>query len=208
MAGKFQTWVSRLFGRPVKLHDQYEILGKIGAGGFGFVYKARDTHLDEVVAIKELRLEDPDALRAEAKVLSKLRHENVVGFRQLFPEGDRWYMVLDFVEGGSLGSWIDKGALYRGGHEEALVRIVSIAVQFAQGLSYAHKHEVVHQDVKPGNLLLTPQEVAKVSDFGLARARPLATRSNSGDVRQSIAVTGRDTSPLHIAHLSKRGAKS
>jgi len=86
----------------MKLHNQFEILAKVDEGGLGAVYKAMDTYLDVPVAIKALKISNPSALRDEARLLSLLRHENIVGFRQIFHEDALWYMVMDFVEGGSL----------------------------------------------------------------------------------------------------------
>jgi WD40 repeat protein/serine/threonine protein kinase len=80
-------------------------------------------------------------------------------------------VFAEFVEGGSLKDWIEDKRLYAGGHEKALERILDIAIQFAWGLGYAHEKGLVHQDVKPGNVLMTEDGMAKVTDFGLARAR-------------------------------------
>src|ERR1039458_2377410 len=98
-----------------KLQGQYEILAEIGQGALGKVFKGRDIHLDKIVAIKELQLDNPSALRDEAQVLSDLRHENIVGFRQFFPNGNRWYLVMDYVEGGNLAEWVRTKKLYNGG---------------------------------------------------------------------------------------------
>ncbi|MBP9900602.1 MAG: protein kinase [Verrucomicrobia subdivision 3 bacterium] len=81
---------------------QYEILAELDQGAFGAVYMAHDGHLDKVVAVKQLTNADPKVLRDEARILSELRHENIVGFRQLFPEDGQWFMVMDYVKGGSL----------------------------------------------------------------------------------------------------------
>ena len=83
-------------------------------------------------------------------------------------------VFADFMEGGNLKEWIENRRLYEGGHEEALKRILDIAIQFAWGLHYAHEKGLIHQDVKPANVMMTPDGTAKVSDFGLARARAAA----------------------------------
>jgi len=139
---------------PPSRIGRYELLGLIGQGSFGRVFKATDVHLDKTVAVKELRVGDPSLLRDEAQVLSELRHENIVGFRQFLPHGNSWYLVMDYVEGGSLGEWIRQKTLYKGGPD-------------------AHKQRIIHQDFKPTNVMVTAEEVAKVSDFGLARVRAI-----------------------------------
>ena len=187
------------------LHKQYEILDKVGEGGFGAVWRARDIHLDTLVAIKALRLEDPTALREEAKILSALRHENVVGFRQLFPEDNAWYLVLDFVEGGSLASWIRSGELYKGTSEEVLRRLMSFATQSAKGLAYAHEAGIIHRDVKPANVLITPRGSAKVSDFGLARARAVSTSRDRVATANSILVSTGGMTPAYCSPEQQRG---
>src|SRR6266851_2154727 len=83
-------------------------------------------------------------------------------------------VFAEYVEGGSLKDWIDSGKLYEGGAEQARERILDIAIQFAWGLHYAHEQGLIHQDVKPANVMMTPDGTAKVSDVGLARARASA----------------------------------
>src|SRR5207248_5828966 len=83
-------------------------------------------------------------------------------------------LFMDLVEGGSLQDWIDSGKLYEGGAEAALERILDVAIQFAWGLHHAHEQGLIHQDVKPANVLMTADGIAKVTDFGLAKARALA----------------------------------
>jgi serine/threonine protein kinase len=171
-----------------KLQGQYEILAEIGQGALGKVFKGRDIHLDKIVAIKELQLDNPSALRDEAQVLSDLRHENIVGFRQFFPNGNRWYLVMDYVEGGNLAEWVRTKKLYNGGLGPSLQRICSLAAQAAEGLGHAHKHNIIHQDVKPANIMVTSTEVAKVSDFGLANAGAVADSTTMGS-KQDPSVT-------------------
>jgi len=200
-------------GRVVRgqVIGQYEIVERVGCGGFGGVYKGRDVHLDKIVAIKALILEDPSALKKEAQVLSDLRHENIVGFRHLFAEDGEWYLVMDFVDGGNLADLISSKVLYEGGVERALRRMLSVGTQFAEGLACAHKHGVVHQDIKPANVLITPQEVVKVADFGLAKARAVSrsARGVSGKISHLVSSGGMTPaycSPeqLHREPLSNR----
>ena len=189
------------------LKDQYELVAEIGRGGFGAVYKARDIHLDHFVAVKELILENPAPLKDEARVLSELRHKNIVGFRQLFPDQQRWYMVMDYVEGGSLAKLISGRTLYEGGKENALKRMLSIAQQAAEGLGCAHERGIIHQDVKPANVMVDLKGVAKVSDFGLAKARPQGVWPGSAGGRESILVSVNGMTPAFCSPEQANGGR-
>ena len=182
---------------------QYEILAELDQGAFGAVYMAHDGHLDKVVAVKQLTNADPKVLRDEARILSELRHENIVGFRQLFPEDGQWFMVMDYVKGGSLAKWIRDKRLYEGDPKGALERMLSFAIQFAEGLGFAHRHGVIHQDVKPGNVLIDvsvePTGVAKVSDFGLAKARAQAQLQQPQVGQQGILVSVGGMTPAYCS---------
>jgi serine/threonine protein kinase len=151
---------------------QYKIVKELGRGSFGAVYMAMDQNLGAPVAIKTLLLDNPSSLKEEARVLSELRHPNVAGFRQLFEKDGKWYMVIDFVDGGTLRDLIVSRKLYEGGPEVVTNRILTIAVGAAAGLGFAHSLGVIHQDVKPSNIMIGPDTTPKVTDFGLARARP------------------------------------
>src|SRR5687768_13465404 len=98
----------------VLLRGQYRIAGDLGEGGCGRVFHAEDKNLGQSVAIKELHVEDPDSLIAEAALLSQLRHPNIVGFRQLLQQNGQWYLVMDYVEGSSLSGLVRTGRLYEG----------------------------------------------------------------------------------------------
>jgi ankyrin repeat protein len=189
------------------LKEQYELLAEVGRGGFGAVYKARDVILDQFVAVKELILEDPAPLRAEGKVLSQLRHKNIVGFRQLLTDQQRWYMVMDFVEGFNLAKQISRRMLYDGGGENALKRMLSIAQQAAEGLNCAHEHDIIHQDMKPANVMVDLKGVAKVSDFGLAKARPQGVGYVPAGGRESILVSANGMTPAYCSPEQANGGK-
>jgi hypothetical protein len=146
----------------------YEILGPIGAGGMGEVYRARDTRLGREVAIKVLPEElahDEERLRRferEAKTLASLNHPNVAGIHGLDQVGDVCFLALELVPGQDLAERLKRGALPV---DEAL----DVCRQIAEGLEAAHEAGVVHRDLKPANVRLTPAGVAKVLDFGLAK---------------------------------------
>ena len=154
----------------------YEILSPLGAGGMGVVYLARDTRLDRDVAIKALPehlAQDPERLarfEREAKTLAQLNHPNVAGIYGVEEHQGARYLVLEYVEGETLAERLDRGALPV---DEAL----EIAVQIGAGVEAAHEAGVIHRDLKPGNVIVTPEGKAKVLDFGLARTQEASSSS-------------------------------
>jgi serine/threonine protein kinase/Tol biopolymer transport system component len=166
---------------PFSIGDRlgpYEILARIGAGGMGEVYRARDTKLDRDVAIKVLSAafaEAPERLarfEREAKVLASLNHPNIA---QIYGIEDR-ALVMELVEGRTL-----QGPLQ-------IATSLNYAKQIADALEAAHDKGIVHRDLKPTNIVITPQGVAKVLDFGLA-AVPQAPPSGAGDPTHSPTLT-------------------
>jgi serine/threonine-protein kinase len=147
----------------------YKILEKIGTGGMGDVYKARDMILEREVALKSLRPElsdDPNLAKrfqAEAITLARLNHPNIVTLYNLFREDDQYYMVLELVHGETLDKLIKRcGAIpWR--------TAVPILCQALNGLEHAHILKVIHRDLKPSNLILTQIGTVKIMDFGIAR---------------------------------------
>lgn len=146
----------------------YEILGPIGAGGMGEVYRARDTRLGREVAIKVLPEElaqDDERLRRferEAKTLASLNHPNIAGIHGVDQAGSVCFLALELVPGEDLGQRLKRGALPV---DEAL----DVCRQIAEGLEAAHEAGAVHRDLKPANVRLTPAGVAKVLDFACAK---------------------------------------
>jgi len=156
----------------------YEILGPLGAGGMGEVYRARDTRLDRDVALKVLPEElagDEERLRRfdrEAKTLASLNHPNVAGIHGVDQDGDVCFLALELVPGEDLSKRIARGAL-------SVDETVDVCRQIAEGLAAAHEAGVVHRDLKPANVRITPEGVVKVLDFGLAK--PIGTRGAGPD---------------------------
>ncbi|MBL8137570.1 MAG: protein kinase [Acidobacteria bacterium] len=146
----------------------YEIVAKIGAGGMGEVFRARDSRLGRDVAIKVLPADvsaRPDRLRRfaqEARAAAALSHPNVLAVYDVHVEGESPYVVSELLEGETLRDALQRGPL-------PARRAVDIAVQVASGLAAAHQKGIVHRDVKPANIFLTADGRAKVLDFGLAR---------------------------------------
>jgi Tol biopolymer transport system component len=146
----------------------YEILGPLGAGGMGEVYRARDTRLGREVAIKVLPADvaaDPDRLarfEREAKAVSALNHPNIVTLHEVGTSEAGPYLVLERVEGQSLRSLIGAGPL-------PIRKLLDLGAQIAAGLAKAHAAGIVHRDLKPDNVMVTSDGFAKILDFGLAR---------------------------------------
>ena len=145
----------------------YEITGPLGAGGMGEVYKAVNTRLDRNVAIKILssELADDPALRQrferEARVISSLNHPHICVLHDVGHEDGTDYLVMELVEGESLASRLEKGAL-------PLDQVLKIGSEVADALDKAHRRGIVHRDLKPGNMMLTPSG-SKLLDFGVAK---------------------------------------
>lgn len=145
----------------------YEILGAIGAGGMGEVYKAKDTRLDRTVAIKVLpkHLSSDADLRErferEARTVSSLNHPHICTLHDVGREGDVDFLVMEHIEGETLAARLEKGPL-------SLEEVLRYGIEISEGLDKAHRQGVVHRDLKPGNVMLT-QSGAKLLDFGLAK---------------------------------------
>ncbi len=160
------------------LNGQYRIRCLLGRGGFGFVYHAVDTYVDEPVAIKELipaLLSDETLLKrflAEAKTTMRLTHPHIVRTYHVFPEGGNYYIVMEYLAGGSLEERLQKeGRL-------AVDEAVRIAIQVCDGLSCAHDRGIVHCDLKPANVLFAADGTVKIADFGIAHVpEEMLTRS-------------------------------
>ena len=156
----------------------YEILGALGAGGMGEVYRARDTRLGRDVAVKVLpkHLSSNAEVRArferEAKTVSSLNHPNICTLFDVGREGPTDYLVMELVDGETLAARLAKGAL-------PTAELLKIGAEIADALDRAHRAGVVHRDLKPGNVMLT-KSGAKLMDFGLARTAGLADAASSG----------------------------
>jgi serine/threonine protein kinase len=145
----------------------YEILSKIGAGGMGEVYRARDTRLERTVAIKVLPSEFSrhDELRKrlerEARTLSSLAHPHICSLYDIGQQNGTDFLVMEYLEGETLAHRLLKGALPAG-------QVIQYGIEIADALERAHRHGIIHRDLKPGNIMLT-KDGAKLLDFGLAR---------------------------------------
>jgi serine/threonine protein kinase len=148
--------------------SHYELVEEIGKGGMGVVYRARDTRLDRFVAIKLLppeQMANPDRKRRfvqEAKAASALNHPNIVTIHEIDADDGADFIVMEHVDGSPLNRLIPE-------HGLAVAQTLTYAVQIADALAAAHTAGIVHRDIKPGNIMVTPAGRVKVLDFGLAK---------------------------------------
>jgi len=183
----------------------YEIVGPLGAGGMGEVYRAKDTRLDRTVAVKILPAHlssDPvrkQRFEREAKTISSLNHPHICVLYDVGQQDGIDYLVMECVEGETLAKRLEKGAL-------PLEQVLRCGMQIADALDKAHRGSVMHRDLKPGNIMLTPTS-AKLLDFGLAKeTTPLssaatltaATRNSPVTEQGSIVGTFQYMSPEQI----------
>lgn len=169
--------------RRIGVRGRYKLEQEIARGGMGVVWRGFDTVLERAVAVKELpATTDPglrDRFRQEALALARLSHPHVVQVYDFVEEEDeRLYMAMELVEGGDLETLIRD-------RPPSLARALEIGRQVATGLGFAHKRGIVHRDVKPMNILLTKEGLAKVTDFGLARLTEATMHTVEGAVMGS-----------------------
>lgn len=164
--------------------DRYEIIGKIGAGGMSDVYKAKDLTLGRFVAIKVLKSEFSDDInfvtkfRTEAQSAAGLEHPNIVNIYDVGSENGMHYIVMEYVEGITLKTYIEKKG------QLSFKEAVSIAIQVGRGIEAAHNKNIIHRDIKPQNIMISTEGKVKVTDFGIARAA--TSNTISSDVMGSV----------------------
>ena len=164
------------------LADRYEIIEQIGTGGMADVYKAKCHKLNRYVAIKVMKSEFSQdktfvsKFWAEAQSAAGLTNPNVVNVYDVGVENGIYYIVMELVEGVTLKKYIEKRGKLP--YKEA----VSIAIQVANGMDAAHKHNIVHRDIKPQNIIISKEGKVKVTDFGIAKVASTATINTSASM--------------------------
>ena len=166
------------------LADRYEIVGKVGAGGMSDVYKAKDHTLGRFVAIKVLKQEFSEDVnfvtkfRTEAQSAAGLEHPNIVNIYDVGSENGMYYIVMEYVEGITLKTYIEKKG------QLSFKEAVSIAIQVGRGIEAAHNKHIIHRDIKPQNIIISTEGKVKVTDFGIARVA--TTNTINADVMGSV----------------------
>lgn len=164
--------------------DRYEIVNKIGTGGMSDVYKAKDHTLGRFVAIKVLKPEFSEDVnfvtkfRTEAQSAAGLEHPNIVNIYDVGSENGMHYIVMEYVEGITLKTYIEKKG------QLTFKEAVSIAIQVGRGIEAAHNKGIIHRDIKPQNIIISTEGKVKVTDFGIARAA--TSNTISSDVMGSV----------------------
>jgi tetratricopeptide (TPR) repeat protein/tRNA A-37 threonylcarbamoyl transferase component Bud32 len=194
---------SRAEGRvlaPGTSIGRYAVLGRVGAGGMGIVYAAYDPELDRRVAIKLLHVDDRGPRQArllrEAQAMARLAHPNVVTVHDVGTLDDAIFVAMEFVEGGTLGSWMRA--------KRSREEIIAMFVHAGRGLAAAHLAGIVHRDFKPDNVLIDSNGRPRVTDFGLARA----TDGSEGDDPVEVDAareSGADVTPASASETSSTG---
>lgn len=164
--------------------DRYEIVNKVGTGGMSDVYKAKDHTLGRFVAIKVLKPEFSEDVnfvtkfRTEAQSAAGLEHPNIVNIYDVGSENGMHYIVMEYVEGITLKTYIEKKG------QLTFKEAVSIAIQVGRGIEAAHNKGIIHRDIKPQNIIISTEGKVKVTDFGIARAA--TSNTISSDVMGSV----------------------
>ncbi len=168
------------------LNNRYQIIELIGRGGMAYVYKARDLKLNRFVAVKVLReeyTENEQFIRKfdrESQAAAGLSHANIVSVYDVGVDGDVYFIVMEYVNGITLKQYLDrKGHL---DYEEA----TNFIIEVAEALSCAHANHIIHRDIKPQNIMLTADNVPKVTDFGIARAITSSTITMTNQTMGSV----------------------
>jgi serine/threonine protein kinase len=175
--------------------SHYAFLEKLGAGGMGEIYKARDSRLNRVVAVKVLspgKTGDPERRRRfiqEAQAASALNHPNIITIHDILPEADTQYMVMEYVSGKTLHDLISVGRL-------PVPQVLQLATQMANALGVAHAAGIIHRDFKPANVMVTGSGLVKILDFGLAKLTDLS----------SGVTTDGEQNTLTAAPLTREGS--
>ncbi len=186
---------------PGARFGSYEILQRLGAGGMGEVYRAKDSRLDREVAIKTLSLDHashPEALsrfEQEARSASSLNHPNIVTIYELGHENGTRYIAMELVDGETVRALLASGPI-------PFRKLVAIAAQVADGLAKAHEIGLIHRDLKPENLMVSCDGTAKVLDFGLAKLH----KPDRGSSDSSTTITENGTVVGTVGYMSPEQA--
>lgn len=168
------------------ISNRYEIIKKVGNGGMATVYKAKDHTLNRYVAVKILKDEfttDEEFIKrfnSEAQAVASLTNPNIVSVYDVGNEGNLYYIVMELVQGKTLKEVIQEDG------KLSWKWSLKVAMQIAQALDAAHKNNIIHRDIKPHNIIITEDGMAKVTDFGIAKAVSNSTITAFGTTLGSV----------------------
>jgi eukaryotic-like serine/threonine-protein kinase len=186
---------------PNSIVGQYRIEEQIGAGTFGLVYRARDLTLERTVALKIFKAESgaaPHRLLGEARAAAALNHPNVCTVFAVDDSDGLSMIVMEHVEGQPLKKMLEAGKL-------SLEETKSIAGQIARGMAVAHSNKIVHGDLKPANIMVTPDHLAKIMDFGLAHRDPHSSATAETGTWETADPAGLSGTPDYMSPEQSRG---
>src|ERR1017187_2338193 len=169
----------------------YEILSRLGVGGMGEVWKARDTRLDRVVALKTSHAKFSERFEREARAVAALNHPNICQLYDVGPD----YLVMEYIDGSPVTP------------PDSPRKLLDIAAQMSEGLAAAHAAGIVHRDLKPDNILITREGKIKILDFGLAKAAHGEIGAEEGTRTVAVNLTDPGTTVGTIAYMSPEQAR-
>ncbi len=182
------------YNSPNTLNNgRYTVIKKLGEGGKGIVFKCMDNNLGRLVALKLIKgdaldTESYSRIMREAKTTARLSHPNIMSIYDMLRDDGKFYMVVEYVEGQRLDSYISN---YRNGMP--LTEVLRVSMALASALEYAHDHGVLHRDIKPENVMISAEGVPKLMDFGLAKSIDSPTLTHAGTIVGTPAYLSPET---------------